>query len=91
MKKIVLAAASATALFAVSACAEGDTTEETTIVEDDGAAMADTPDTYVVEETDANGDSISISEDGVTADITDGDTSVSADVDGDPSLEVQVD
>lgn len=93
MKKLVLAAVSASAALALSACggaadegADGEviTAEETTVIED-------TPDTVVVDDADADGDSISISEDGVSADINDGGTSVNADISGDPSLTVETD
>ena len=64
MKKIALAAFSATALLALSAC--GDAAEEP-----------------------AADDTVSVSEDGVEVDIDDGDTSVEADVDEDPSMTVR--
>jgi hypothetical protein len=68
--------------------AEGDTT---VVVEDDGAApAAATAPTVATPEQD-DGDRVSISEDGVRATIGDGDTRVTADVDGNPSLDVQVD
>ncbi|MES2700938.1 MAG: hypothetical protein V4647_15110 [Pseudomonadota bacterium] len=67
---------------------EGDTT---VVVEDNGAAPAGGSAPVVVSPDQDNGDRVSISEDGVRATIGDGDTRVTADVDGSPSIDVQVD
>lgn len=90
MKKTMLAAISATAILGLSACAEPEETvvEGDTVVEGEEAVDVDLP-VVATEDADADGDRISISEDGVSADVTDGDTSIRADVDGDPSLEIE--
>lgn len=90
MKKTILAAISATALVALAACTdEGD---DTTIIESDAEeGMTSTTGettTAPVEGVEDDGDSFRISEDGVEADINDGDTRVRADIDEDPTLEV---
>ena len=87
MKKFTLALAAATATLALAACGDDTVTEETTIVE--AGEPADAADTVIVEEEPATGDSISVSEDGVSADISDGGTSVSADLGDDPSISVE--
>lgn len=81
--------------FPLAACgsdpapvAEGDTT---VVVEDNGAAPAGAAAPSVGAPDQDNGDRVSISEDGVRATIGDGDTRVTADVDGNPSIDVQVD
>jgi hypothetical protein len=81
--------------FPLAACgsdpapvAEGDTT---VVVEDNGAAPAGGSAPTVATPDQDNGDRVSISEDGVRATIGDGDTRVTADVDGNPSIDVQVD
>ncbi len=86
MLKNSFAALSAVALLGLAACAD-ETVEEgdTTIIEDDTM----TPEPMPAPEMD-DGDSVTISEDGVQADISDGNTSVNADLDGDPSMEVEV-
>ena len=93
MKKI-LTILSVTALLGLAACG-GDTVEEgdTTIVEGDSAPAMSAPvdSSAPVAEADGDGDSFSISKDGVRADIDDGDTSISVDADGDPSLTVSTD
>ena len=91
MKKFA-AALSATALIALSACAEpaDDTTDGEVMTAEETTVINETPDTVVVDEDGAtDGDSVSISEDGVTADINDGNTSVNANVSDDPSLTVE--
>ena len=94
MKKTVLAVISASAMLALSACAD-EAADDTVIVEDDDGAMAGEGTTVVNEAPEpgtmdtADGDSVSISEDGVQADINDGNTSVNADISDDPSLTVE--
>lgn len=68
--------------------AEGDTT---VVVEDNGVAPATGNAPIVATPDQDNGDRVSISKDGVRATIGDGDTRVTADVDGNPSVDVQVD
>ncbi|HEX9806852.1 MAG TPA: hypothetical protein VGA34_08155 [Alteraurantiacibacter sp.] len=83
MKTLTLAAIAGTALLGLSACeqsAPADVEEE--MAADPAAAMP-------AEETSATGDRVSISEDGIEATVNDGDTSVSADVDDDPSMTVE--
>jgi hypothetical protein len=83
MKTLTLAAIAGTALLGLSACeqsAPADVEEE--MAADPAAAMP-------AEETSATGDRVSISEDGIEATVNDGDTSVSADVDDDPSITVE--
>lgn len=94
MKKTVLATISATALLALGACADDDvdTADDAVVTAEEPTVINEAPDTVVVDgETDSDGDRISISEDGVSADVRDGDTRVRADINGDPSLEVEVD
>lgn len=93
MQKLVLAAMSATALIALSACAEADTTEDPAAAEGDTEVNVNLPEAPVEDGTamENDGDRISISEDGIDAEINDGDTRVRADVDGNPSLEVETD
>ena len=91
MKKLALAL-SATALFALSACdtEATDTTDDTVTTAEETVVAEEPADTAVVDGEETDGDSVSISEDGMTADINDGDTSVNADVSEDPSLDVEV-
>lgn len=93
MKKTVLALISATAVIGLSACADNEPAEEEVAAEGEGDVQVNLPQTPVVPATPApeDGDRVSISEDGVSAEINDGNTSVTADMDGDPSLEVEVD
>ena len=90
MKKLALAL-SATALLALGACTEEatDTTDDTVTTAEE-TAVEQPADTVMVDDADGDGDNVSISEDGVTADIDDGDTSVNADISEDPSLDVEV-
>ena len=94
MKKYAAAALSAAALISLSACAE--TAEDDAMMDDetameDGTTVIEEGDTVMVDEADpaTDGDSVSISEDGVTADINDGNTSVNADISEDPSLTIE--
>lgn len=86
LKKTFIALAAVSTL-GLAACGD-DTVEEgdTTIVEGADTTAVDPVESMPAEET---GDSVSISEDGMSADINSGDTSISADVDGDPSLTVE--
>lgn len=100
MKMFAISALAAT--FVLGACAEAEApgTEETAITEDGTVtetavvpAPAATETTIVREvDTDADsGDRVSIDEDGVNADLGNGDTRVQAEIDGDPSLTVETD
>lgn len=93
MKTLTIAALSTFAVLGLSAC-DSDTVEEgdMTVVEGEDAYSAPVEDPAMDMGADAaDGDSMSISEDGVDATINDGNTSVNADLDGDPSVDVQVD
>ncbi|WP_340587283.1 hypothetical protein [Erythrobacter alti] len=93
MKKFI-AALTATAALSLAACdgATDDTVDGEVMTAEEGTVAQDAPDTVIVDERDTmDGDRVSISEDGVSADINDGDTSIRADVSDDPSLEVEVD
>ena len=92
MLKKTLTALSAVALLGLAACCD-ETVEEgdTTIVEGQDP-MADPVEVELPSTTmDEDRDSVSIGENGMSAEINDGNTSISADVDGDPSLEVETD
>ena len=95
MKKTILAAVSATALLALGACADDSATDETVEPNDEVAVdLPSTPVTQAPVEMNnpvENGDSVSITSDGVQASVNDGDTRVNADVSGEPSLEVETD
>lgn len=80
------------ALLALAACGgSADDPAETTVVETTETVPAPTvTETTIVEDgPDSGDDSVTISEDGVTADVDDGDTSVTADIDEDPSVTVR--
>ena len=82
MKKIAFIFAGVAAM-ALSACSDADDAA-------DDAAIVETETTTVVDDTEpAADDTVSVSEDGVEVDINDGDTSVEADVDEDPSMTVR--
>ncbi len=68
--------------------AAGDTT---VVVEDNGAAAPAGAAPAAAAPAREDGDRVSISEDGVRATINDGDTRVTADVDGSPGIDVEVD
>ncbi|WP_066559500.1 hypothetical protein [Croceicoccus bisphenolivorans] len=98
MKKIILPALATVAALGLAACDGGEpagTAEDTAAV--DTAASAETGADTAMTEPVAGGaaadtsDTVTISEDGVTADINGSDTSVSADIDGDPSMTVKTD
>ena len=91
MKKIALAL-SATALFALAACDQetADTTDDTVTTAEE-TVVEQPNDTMMVDSEPTDGDNVSISEDGVAADINDGDTSINADISDGPSLEVETD
>ncbi|AKM08919.1 hypothetical protein [Croceicoccus naphthovorans] len=90
MKKIILPALAAVSALGLAACGSETTpAAEDAAMADDTAAVdttADTAMTAPVEEGD--GDSLTVSEDGLDAQINDGDTSVTADIDEDPSMTV---
>lgn len=86
MKKSVLSAFAAVAAIGLAAC---DNTEAPEVVTAGGETeTASEPVGTEPVATGEQGDSISISEDGVTADINDGDTSLSADIGDDPGVTV---
>lgn len=96
MKKIVLSAFSGAALLALSACGDAEeevVTEDTALVEEDPATVDMNADSSMMADTTTDtiegDDTVTIDESGVTADINDGDTSVQADIDEDPSMTVQ--
>ena len=103
MKTIILPALAGMAALSLGACSASDDTPEAAVTdaamaadaEADGSAAT----TMTTTNTDAAAgttatmdtttpDSVTISEDGVNANINDGGTSVTADVDGDPSVTV---
>lgn len=82
------------AALALGACSEANAPEPTeteTVVEE--TVMPVPQETTVVVEDDrpADGDSVTVNESGLEADVGEGDTRVRADVDGDPSLTVETD
>jgi hypothetical protein len=94
MKQIAMILAAPIAL-SLAACSETTTVEGDEVaadpaMADTGMAPADATTTTEPMPTE-NGDSVTISEDGVTANVGDSDTRVRADVDGDPSLTVETD
>ncbi|WP_144096725.1 hypothetical protein [Croceicoccus sediminis] len=89
MKKIILPALVAVSALGLAACdstADAPAATETEVVTEE--VGTDPAMTEPVMEADG-GDSVTISEDGVNADINDGDTSVTADIDGNPSMTVE--
>ncbi|MGB3165465.1 MAG: hypothetical protein WBA68_01670 [Alteraurantiacibacter sp.] len=99
MKKFVTAF-TATALVALSACAQddADATDGEVMTAEEGTTDATTVDTMDPTTTGTadmqdmdDGDRVAIDENGVTADINDGDASVNANVSDNPSLEVETD
>ena len=87
MNKLTLAALSGTALLALAACEQSEPVDaEEEIVTETAVDSLDPVDSMPAEET---GDSVTIGEDGVDAQINDGDTSITADVDEDPSMTVE--
>ena len=95
MKKFTLTLAAVPLALSLAACGETATDEAAEAeMENDTAMEVPVDDTMsadgdmiVAEEED--GVTVSASEDGVTADVRDGDTSISADIDGDPSASVE--
>lgn len=86
------------AALALGACSEANAPEPTeteTVVEETVVPMPAPETTTVVTEGDAtpadDGDSVTINEDGVDANVGDQDTRVRADIDRDPSLTVEND
>lgn len=89
MKKIILPALVAVSALGLAACdSTADAPAETEVMTEE--VGTDPAMTEPVVDAD-DGDSITISEDGVNADINDGGTSVSADIDGNPSMTVETD
>lgn len=103
MNKIFLSAFATVAALGLSACDSGEPvpTPSESAATDDSAAMdtgAGTDTTTVVTTpapgataTTDTGDTVTVGEDGITADLNGSDTSVRADVDGDPSITVKTD
>lgn len=86
---LALAACSETNNYEADDAAAVDATDTAAAMTDDAVnADLDAPTTA---DTTADGDRVSVSEDGVDADIADGNTRIRADVDGDPSLTVETD
>ena len=91
MKKIFLPALAAVAALGLAACDSADTaaTDDAAVAADADTAATDDGTAVATDvEAGGDGDSVTISEDGVTADINDGDTSVSANIGEDPSVTV---
>ena len=93
MKTIAFLFAGVAAL-ALSACGDADdAADDTTVVETETVAPAPAvTETVVVETdgTDASGDdSVSVSADGLEVNVRDGDTSIRADIDEDPSVTIR--
>ena len=87
MNKLTIAALSGTALLALAACEQSEPVDaEEEMMTDTAMEPVDPVGTMPAEET---GDSVTIGEAGVDARINDGNTSVTADVDGDPSMTVE--
>lgn len=90
----IFAAPALLAALALGACSEADAPEpaETETVVDETVVTTPEPTTVVIEEgAMADGDSVTIGENGVEAQIGDDDTRMRADVDGDPTLTVETD
>lgn len=89
MQKTVLCLAALAATTGLAACG-GETATDETVVVDDGAPAEG--DTVVIEtpEVESDGDSVTIGSDGISADINDGDTSISADIGEDPSASIEI-
>ncbi len=81
MKKLVLASVAAASALTLAACGGADEATEAEATTDDVMIEMEAP----VEDT----DNISISEDGVSMDINDADTSISAEVSDDPSITME--
>lgn len=94
MKKII-AAATAASLLSLAACADADeaTETETTIGEAETAPIDSGAVDTVRTEAQADGDGVrvGVDENGVRADVRDGDTSISVDADGKPSADIEID
>jgi hypothetical protein len=92
MKTLTLAAIAGTALLGLAACEQSASVDaEEEMNADPAMTQADPAAAMPAEETSATGDRVSISEGGVEATVNDGDTSISADVDDDPSMTVETD
>lgn len=102
MKKILTVALAGAASLALVAC--GDSADETTTVTEETMVtepapmptetVTTAPMGQATEDTDGDGDidgddRVTINEDGMQADINDGDTSVTADIDEDPGVTVR--
>ena len=92
MKSLAALTALAAAL-ALGACVDNDAEDAgTETAATETVAVPATSETTIVREVEGeDGDRVSIDEDGVRADIDDGDTRVRADIDRDPSLTVETD
>ncbi|MXO65039.1 hypothetical protein [Altericroceibacterium endophyticum] len=90
MKSLILAASVGTVL-ALSACSEAkapEAVDESATTETTDGTVPMNNETFDPATQNDSPDSVTIDGDGVTANITDGDTSISADLDDDPSASV---
>ncbi len=85
MNKVTLAALALPALAGLAACSEANAPETDETVTQMESPVAPAP------AAEDDGDNVSISEDGLSVDINDGDTSVSAEMGEDPSASVSTD
>lgn len=91
MKKILISAVIATSALGLAACGEeATTTDDTTVMQDDadgtsvddGTAAVEPMVDPAVDGTTDGADTVSVGQDGVSADINEGDTAVSVDENG---------
>jgi len=88
MKKTIICLVAIAGTTAIAACGNEAPADDTVVVEDDAAPAPVVIETPAAQ---ADGDSVTIGTDGVTADINDGNTSVTADLDENPSATIKVD
>ncbi|WP_338447289.1 hypothetical protein V5F89_05770 [Pelagerythrobacter marensis] len=84
----------AASVFALGACSEANAptpTETDTVADETVLPAAEETPAVTEQPAEERGDTVSIDESGVEADIGDDKTRVRADVDGDPSLRVETD
>ncbi len=91
--KQVIATLAATAALSLAACSDAavDETDGEVMTAEENTTLPSASEPVVVDENENDRDSVSISEDGVSADINDGSTSINADISDNPSLEVETD
>ena len=90
MKRLAFLFAGAAALTLAAGGDADDDAADTAVVETETTVPAPAvTETTVVEDVDRGGDSVTVDRDGVRANINDGDTSVEADIDEDPSVTVR--